>query len=81
MREGRALVVDDDPLVLRTLGRVVRGLGYDVVMVDSKCAAFAQLNVQSFDVVVTDLHLGTDPALLWRPLPQRAKGRALGLRW
>ncbi|HXX66487.1 MAG TPA: PAS domain S-box protein [Polyangiaceae bacterium] len=53
-RRGRILVVDDDPMVGRSLSRVLRG--HDVTtVVSGKAALDALLSGATFDVIVCDL--------------------------
>ncbi|MEM9529802.1 MAG: response regulator [Pseudomonadota bacterium] len=53
------LVVDDDPLVLRTLARMLEAQGYQVTPQDSASAALEQLSAgsHSIDVVLTDYRM------------------------
>ena len=55
-RSGRILVVDDEPLVLRSMERVLRRIGYEVLSCRAPEEALAcfESEPQSFDVVVTD---------------------------
>ncbi|HEX6767362.1 MAG TPA: substrate-binding domain-containing protein [Polyangiaceae bacterium] len=63
--EARILVVDDDPTQLRTAGRVLSPVGYDVVSADTGVAAyglFAEASIgpggrSPFDLVVIDMQL------------------------
>ncbi len=54
----RILAVDDDPLVGRTVVRVLRPDGHVVVAATSADEALAWLSRQPFDVVLSDLSLG-----------------------
>jgi DNA-binding response OmpR family regulator len=49
------LVVDDDPLILRTIGRVLRGSGHSVVEVDRAERALAYLDANKPDLMITDI--------------------------
>ncbi|MBL8935840.1 MAG: PAS domain S-box protein [Archangium sp.] len=63
--EGRALVIDDDPLVLRTTTRLLTALGFDCVGVDTGAAALARFreDVTAWTIVVSDLMMpGVDGA-------------------
>lgn len=53
------LFVDDEPHVLKALGRSLRGKrhDWDMTFVDSGEAALSEIEVNSFDVVVTDLKM------------------------
>jgi CheY-like chemotaxis protein len=53
----RVLVVDDDALVRRVLGLVLRGGPWDVVVLDGGEAALQRLHAEAFDVVVTDIRM------------------------
>lgn len=54
----RVLLLDDNLLVLRAVGRALRSQGCDVVAVDSCEAAIVELNVKTFDLVLADFELG-----------------------
>lgn len=55
----KALVVDDEPNILITLGLVLKSEGFDVETVSSVDAAKTILARTSFDLVLTDLSLET----------------------
>jgi CheY-like chemotaxis protein len=55
---SRVLIVDDNNLVLRAVARLVRYLGHEAIAVESLAAARERLRADTFDVVITDLHLG-----------------------
>lgn len=59
IRPPRILLVDDDPIVLRALRRLLRGVraGWYVDVAESADAALQQLAAADYDVVVTDLHM------------------------
>ena len=66
-RPPRVLLVDDDAMVLRALGRLLTGMRTDWTfdMVESTEAATRLLEHESYDVVVTDLQMpGRDGAWL-----------------
>lgn len=72
----KVLVVDDDPLFARALGRELTGSGAEVAIVSDLPAARRELKEGAFDVVILDYQLqGADgPSLLenWpgeKPLP------------
>jgi CheY-like chemotaxis protein len=58
-RAPRILLVDDDPLILRAMQRLLRRdrSGWKVECAESGAGALALLRGRSFDVVVTDLHM------------------------
>jgi DNA-binding NtrC family response regulator len=53
------LLVDDDPIVLRALRRLLLGArpGWEIDMAESADAALVLLETRAYDVVVTDLHM------------------------
>jgi len=53
----RVLVVEDDPELLRVLGRVLRRAGFEVVEVDAGKQAIAELDSKPFDVILSDVHM------------------------
>jgi CheY-like chemotaxis protein len=59
VRRPRILLVDDDPIVLRALRRLLLGgrPGWEIDMAESGDAALSLLESKAYDVVVTDLHM------------------------
>src|SRR5262245_36632122 len=55
---ARILVVDDEPLTARAIEKMARHFGHDVVVAQTLEEALSRLDDTSFDVVLTDLHLG-----------------------
>lgn len=53
----RVLVVDDDPSVLAVVKDVLGRAGYTVTTVQSGRDALARLDVDTFDLVITDLRM------------------------
>ena len=53
----RLLVVDDEPIALANLGRVLSKDGYEVATASSGASALRQLREKAFDVVLTDLKM------------------------
>ena len=53
----RALVADDDGLMRRVVGRLLKKAGFEVVDVDSGFAAMTALESQPFDIVVSDVQM------------------------
>jgi CheY-like chemotaxis protein len=51
---GRVLVIDDDPLLLKSVARIL-GAEFDLVTVTSAREAFARIGEGSFDVILCDL--------------------------
>jgi EAL domain-containing protein (putative c-di-GMP-specific phosphodiesterase class I) len=57
---ARVLLVDDDELVLKALRREIRRLGYQVDIAATAHAALERVSVEPFDLVVTDINLGSE---------------------
>jgi CheY-like chemotaxis protein len=59
VRPPRVLLVDDDPIVLRALRRMLVGArpAWEIDMAESADAALSLLQSRTYDVVVTDLHM------------------------
>lgn len=59
VRPSRILLVDDDPIVLRAIRRLLLGArpGWEIDMAESAEAALMLLESKTYDVVVTDLHM------------------------
>jgi two-component system response regulator PilR (NtrC family) len=59
VRLPRILLVDDDPIVLRALRRLLLGArpGWKIDMAESAEAAQLLIEAKTYDVVVTDLHM------------------------
>ena len=59
LRLPRILLVDDDPMVLRALRRLLLGArpGWEIDMAESGAAAFTLIDGKAYDVVVTDLQM------------------------
>jgi DNA-binding NtrC family response regulator len=55
--QARLLVVDDEPIALKNLERVLEKEGYDVSTASSGQGALRQLRQAAFDVVLTDLKM------------------------
>jgi two-component system response regulator HydG len=60
---GFVLVVDDEPLMLRALGRILREDGHRLVLAESPEAAEATLHDPDLDVALLDLFIGTASGL------------------
>ncbi len=56
-QKARLLVVDDEPIAVRNLEKVLVKEGYDVSTASSGQSALRQLHQKSFDVVLTDLKM------------------------
>ncbi len=59
VRSPRVLLVDDDPIVLRALRRLLLGArpGWEIDMAESAEAGLMLIESKTYDVVVTDLHM------------------------
>jgi CheY-like chemotaxis protein len=57
----RCLVVDDDPRVLDSCSLLLDHLGHSVRGAPNGAQALAALQAESFDAILLDLHLGTEP--------------------
>ena len=55
--KGAILLIEDDALLARSLVRLIKAEGYDVVHVESAAAAVDLVKGRSFDVVLSDLNL------------------------
>ena len=53
----KALVVDDDPDVLRTLAKILKRKGQDVHPFESPVAALEYLKREKVDIILTDLKM------------------------
>jgi DNA-binding NtrC family response regulator len=53
----RVLVVDDEPIALKNLGRALEREGYDVETASSGQSALRMLRARTYDVVLTDLKM------------------------
>src|SRR5512138_494728 len=53
----RVLVVDDEPIALKNLGRALEREGYDVETASSGQSALRMLRAKGYDVVLTDLKM------------------------
>lgn len=57
MRKKKVLLVDDEKIILKTLGRRLRDNGYAVTTAGNKAMALLRLKRSSYDIVITDLVL------------------------
>ena len=68
----RVLCVDDEPVILQILRRLLEVQGFEPVTCGDPVAAIALFDDDSFDVVITDLHMpGMDGLSLMRALRER----------
>ena len=71
-RKTRVLLVDDDQLVLRGLGRVLRQHGYEITTASSGRDAAQLIDEHSYDVVLSDIAMpGMDGIQLLREVRAR----------
>lgn len=54
---ARALVVEDEPAVLKLVATILRAAGFEVTAVDTGPGACAAMQEGAFDLILTDLHL------------------------
>ncbi|AKJ63547.1 sigma-54-dependent transcriptional regulator [Kiritimatiella glycovorans] len=54
---ARILVVDDEPVVLNLLNKILSGEGYEVTPVDNGEAALAELQQNAYDLLVSDIRM------------------------
>jgi DNA-binding response OmpR family regulator len=59
----RILLVDDEPMVLRSLARALRVTGVDIVTADDAGAARALVEEQAFDAVLCDVSMPRESGL------------------
>jgi CheY-like chemotaxis protein len=57
MPETKILLVDDDDLIRDTLGKLLQEYGYDVTTAAGVSEALGYIGKQTFDVLLTDLHM------------------------
>ncbi len=55
--KGKILVVDDDPLIVKSLAELLRFEGYDVATASSGLAALDRLEAFEADVLLSDVHM------------------------
>lgn len=60
---GRVLLVDDEPMILRCYGRVLRRAGFVVDSATDGLAAFQAYATQRFDAVVSDVNMPGESGL------------------
>lgn len=74
----RVLIVDDEPSILSVLGTLLRAQSYDVMPARSGEAALALLAQQSFDLMVSDIRMGSmDGMQLLRQVRREYPGMAV----
>jgi DNA-binding NtrC family response regulator len=54
---ARLLLVDDEPLILSALARLLRRSGYEVATAENGRVALGMLETSDFDLVLTDLRM------------------------
>ena len=69
---ARVLLVDDEPVITRSLGRILTAAGYEVLTAHDGDEALARLGEAPFDAVVSDIRMpGLDGLALLRDLQER----------
>jgi putative two-component system response regulator len=69
----RVLCVDDEPVILQILKRLLEVQGFEPVTCGDPTAAIALFDESAFDVVITDIHMpGMDGLALMKLLRERA---------
>lgn len=58
MRKYDILLVDDDAVILNTIGPALENKGYQVTTADSGEKTIEIMNKKGFDLVITDLVMG-----------------------
>ena len=53
--KGRVLIVDDEPVQVRSIGRALRSRGYEVESASNGAEAASKLSPDNFDVVLSDI--------------------------
>ena len=56
-RPLKVLHVDDDPMNLRVVQEILGGFGHQAVMACSGAEALERLSVETFDIVLLDIHM------------------------
>ena len=56
-RQARVLVVDDDPVVAKSIDRVLTGKGYAVITARDGAEALDKLSHEKYDAVFTDIRM------------------------
>ena len=70
----RVLCVDDEPVILQILRRLLEVQGFEPVTCGDPLAALSIFDEGSFDVVITDIHMpGMDGLALMRALRERSR--------
>ncbi|MCA9232479.1 MAG: response regulator [Planctomycetales bacterium] len=57
---AQVLIIDDDPLILRAMTKLLSSLGYSPFTANSLNEAFERLTSESIDAVLVDHHLGSE---------------------
>ena len=68
----RVLIVDDNPLIIRSVTRLLAHRGYEVVTANSVADAGSAIASSRFNIVLTDLRLGDGSGLDVLDLVDRA---------
>lgn len=69
---ARLLILDEDRIIVQSLGQFLRREGYDVRAADNVASAFSEMDGGTIDVVLADINLtGSKPAELLREFRRR----------
>jgi two-component system response regulator AtoC len=90
----RILVVDDEPVLRKTLDRALRSMGYDVLAVGDPLLAYELLDGGEFDLVLLDVNMPQmsgdalfvalarrSPAIAGRVILMSGDPGAVGVEW
>ncbi len=61
-KKGHILIVDDDDVLRNALQKNLEKEGFDVATADAGKAAQTMVAIESFDVVISDIHMPGSPA-------------------
>lgn len=53
----RILLIDDDPLILKSTGRLLERSGYQVISVPNSSKAFDAIQNSEFDLILSDIRM------------------------
>lgn len=74
------LVVDDDPVVLRSCEKILKGGGYEVRLTASPREGLSLMGAESFDVLVTDIKMPEMEGIeLIRQVRSQSKSEGVGI--
>ena len=53
----KILLVDDDPIVLKSFARLLTKCGYDIIAAGSYQDALTAINTEQFDLILSDIRM------------------------